>query len=112
MALIVKVHAIRRYLERVEKFCERGSDHRVIKMFEAATGLREGQIVERMLRDVEGSVPATVLFNGTRRMVRGTTARYVIDRGAIVTCYTGNEAEERREERRDRRTSSDEEVWY
>lgn len=90
-ALIVRTHAIRQYIERILQFSVRGSDIKLIQQYELQTGIREGQVVEFMLADVEPKVPATVLHNRTRRVIKGDTARFVVDRGAVVTCYTGHE---------------------
>lgn len=97
MIITVTTHAIRRYIERVEGFRGGGDDETAISRYLALTGLREGQIVERMLSEVDGRVPHRSFVTGATHTVRGKTARFVIVAGAIVTVYTDEDRGSRKE---------------
>lgn len=91
MIITVTRHALRRFIERVDGFEFNGSDDDAVETYLELTGLREGQIVERMLKEVDGRVPPRSLVTGSRRVVRGETARFIVVGGAIVTVYTEQE---------------------
>lgn len=87
-------HAVRRYIERVVGFgCYSNHDWREIVRFENASGKSADDIVALIAHEVEAAVPHTVIRNGTRRVIRGQTARFVIEAGRVMTVY-GLESEE------------------
>ena len=91
----ITTHALRRYIERVIGFpCRCKSDTDAIAVFEEKTGRAAIDVLDIMRADVEPKTPLSVLQNRTRRVIRGETARYIVDKGYVITCFTGEEFSE------------------
>lgn len=90
----VRNHAVRRYSERVLGLSFRGTFDEAMESVHKSSGLTVSDIRTRIIEDVTPGCPATVLFRGTRRVVRGVHARYVVNEGCVHTCYIGNELAE------------------
>lgn len=84
-------HAVRRYAERVLHVQTRKPYKLAMEIVYSQTGLTADDIRQRIRDDVVPGLPATVLFRGTRRVVRGVHARYVVNKRIVHTCYIGNE---------------------
>jgi len=91
----ITLHALRRYIERVVSFRAFTSDDgQVVANFEHSTG-QSREMIESLIRsDVLPRLPVTVLHNRSRRVIRGETARFVVDRGMVITCWKPDEEEE------------------
>lgn len=84
----ISTHAVRRYIERIIGFpCYTHNDWRAIARFEKMTGNSADSIEDIIRSDVESRVPATVIAKRSRKIVKGETARFVIEDGEVVTCY-------------------------
>lgn len=91
----ITTHAVRRYIESVVRFpCYARSDWKAIATFEIRTGRTEHEIEDLIRADVTERIPATVLSNGTRKVIKGECARYVVQDGCVVTCWEISEAAE------------------
>lgn len=89
--MYVANHAVRRYAERVLNVQTNKPFHHAMLVVYHQTGLTTEDIRQRIRDDVIPGIPATVLFRGTRRVIRGVHARYVVNQRAVHTCYVGNE---------------------
>lgn len=87
----IRNHCVRRYCERVLGYELSGDFDRAMASFERHSGLTIADIRSRIIADVRPGIPATVLFRGTRKVVRGIHARYVVNQGSVHTCYRGDE---------------------
>lgn len=88
----ITLHAVRRYIERVIGVaCYDKSDGIAVAKFERRTGITREEIEEIIRSDVEPKTPAKVLRNRSRRVIRGETAKFVVDGGRVITCYLGEE---------------------
>ncbi len=93
MFIYITNHAVRRYAERVLGVQSRGDFDSAMVVVEARTGLGVEDIRNQIRDDVGPGIPATVMFRGTRKVVRGVRARYVLNERKVHTCYLGNELE-------------------
>jgi hypothetical protein len=86
-------HAVRQYITRVlgVRLKQSLGDYEAICEFEHRTGTSRREIYKIINSDVTPRLPLTVLNRGTRRVIKGETARYVVDEGRVITCYTGDE---------------------
>jgi len=90
MEIRVSQHAKRRYLERISgfdftSFDRKGLGDRIaVEAACEAEGISPDDLERLICGEVECRVPATVRMRGSRCVVRGETARYVVQ-GAVVT---------------------------
>lgn len=89
--MYVANHAVRRYAERVLNIQSNKPFKHAMDVVYYRTGLTADDIRNRIMADCLPGIPATVLFRGTRRVVRGVHARYVVNQRIVHTCYIGNE---------------------
>lgn len=92
--MYVRNHAVRRYSERVLGLTFGGTFDHAMARVEDSSGLTVADIRNLIIDDVSPRLPATVLYRGTRRVVKGLDAKYVINRNMVHTCYRGNEIRE------------------
>jgi hypothetical protein len=92
--LTITDHAVRRYIERIIGWpCYTSDDRVYIRKFIEKTGTPKDVVYQMILNDVSPRLPVTIVTNKTRRVIKGETARFLIDGGAVITCYTGDENE-------------------
>jgi hypothetical protein len=91
--------AMRRYIERVVglRINRSLTDYQAIAEFEAQTGTHRNDLYKIIHSDVTPRLPITVLNRGTRRVIKGENARYIVDEGKVVTCYTADQARDYQE---------------
>jgi len=94
LSIVVTRHAVRRYLERVMgfdfTFCDkhRLNDHFAVDVACDQLGIDRAAVEAEIALEVAPRMPETVRLRGTRRIVTGVKAKYVVEHGRVVmTVY-------------------------